>query len=175
MAHIRPIPRERAALVLRSLYDSLAKQLGATPKLFQTMAHRPELLLTFANVHRELWTGGAVDTGLKRLAALRTAALNRCRYARTLHAKAAASAGVSAEQVAALERDDWEASGLFDERARAVLRLAETVTAAGSLTEENFAQLRKWFGDAHLVELCLLVGAENLLNRFALCFQVEEE
>lgn len=80
MARIRPIPKERAAVVLRSLYAAAEKQFGTVPNLFKTMAHRPELLLTFANFYKELWTGGAVDAQTKELAAVRTAVLNACHY-----------------------------------------------------------------------------------------------
>lgn len=80
MARIRPIPKERAAVVLRSLYDAAEKQFGAVPNLFRTMAHRPELLVTFANFYKELWTGGTLDAKTKELAAVRVAVLNGCHY-----------------------------------------------------------------------------------------------
>ena len=177
MARIRPIPRDRSAMILRSLYDALAYRFGgATPNLFQTMAHRPELLLTFSNVHKELWTGGVLDAKTKALVALRAAAVNGCRYSLGLNAAAARSAGVTEKQVAALSGDNWEAAALFDERETAVLRLAEKLTRApGSVTDEEITRLHKWFGDAHLVELHILIGAENLLHRVALGLNVEPE
>ena len=36
-------------------------------------------------------------------------------------------------------------------------------------------RLRKWYGDSHLVELALFVGALNLLDRFALAFALAPE
>ena len=176
MPRIRPIPRERSAVILRNLYDALAHRFGTTPNLFKTMAHRPELLLTFSNVHKELWTGGVLDPRTKALAALRTAVVNGCRYSLALNAAFARSAGLSAEQLAALERDDWHSSGLFDEKDAAVLRLAEKLTCApGSITDDEIAHLRKWFGDAHVVELHILIGAENMLHRVALGLNVEAD
>ncbi|MGH9812459.1 MAG: carboxymuconolactone decarboxylase family protein [Candidatus Acidiferrales bacterium] len=176
MPRIRPIPRERSAMILRSLYDALAHRFGATPNLFQTMAHRPELLLTFSNVHKELWTGGVLDPRTKAVVALRSAAVNGCEYSLKLNAAATRSAGVSEKHIAALSGDNWEASGLFDEREAAVLRLAEKLTRApGSVTDEEVAHLHKWFGDAHLVELHILIGAENLLHRVALGLGVEPD
>ena len=176
MARIRPIERERSAVILRNLYDALAHRFGSTPNLFKTMAHRPELLLTFSNVHKELWTGGVLDPRTKALAALRTAAINGCRYAQGLNAGFARGAGLSAEQTVALERDDWQSSGLFDEKDTAVLRLAETLTRApASVTDEDIAHLKKWFGNAHLVELHILIGTENLLHRVALGLAVEAD
>ncbi|MFQ5663660.1 MAG: carboxymuconolactone decarboxylase family protein [Terriglobia bacterium] len=83
---------------------------------------------------------------------------------------------MSEEQIAALNRDDWEAAGVFDERARAVIRLAEKLTRApGSVTDDDIKKLRKWFGESHLVELALIIGTMNLTNRFNLCFDVELE
>lgn len=176
MARIRPIPKERAAVVLRSLYDALEKQYGAVPTLFQTMAHRPELLLTLSNFFKELWTGGVLEVKTKELVALRAAAVNGCRYSTARHTATARRAGVSDAQAAALQRDDWEASGLFEERERAVIRLAEKLTrAAASIREDELQALRQWFGEAHLVELCLVIGAANLTNRFAQCFALEPE
>ncbi|HXE76530.1 MAG TPA: carboxymuconolactone decarboxylase family protein [Candidatus Xenobia bacterium] len=176
MPRIRPIPKDRSAVILRNLYDALEHRFGTTPNLFKTMAHRPELLLTFSNVHKELWTGGVLDPRTKALAALRTAGVNGCRYALALNAPFARSAGLSAEQMAALERDDWQSAGSFDEKDAAVLRLAEKLTRApASVTDEDIADLKKWFGDAHLVELHILVGAENLLQRMALALQVEAD
>jgi AhpD family alkylhydroperoxidase len=177
MPRIRPIPKDRSAMILRSLYDALAHRFGGTtPSLFQTMAHRPELLLTFSNVHKELWTGGVLDPKTKALVALRAAGVNNCRYSLLLNAAAARSVGVTAEQLGTLSGDNWEASGLFDERESAVLRLTEKLTRApGSVTDEEIAHLRRWFGDAHLVELHVLVGTENLLHRLALGLAVEPD
>ncbi|MGH9863275.1 MAG: carboxymuconolactone decarboxylase family protein [Candidatus Acidiferrales bacterium] len=174
MARIRPIPKERAAVVLRNLYDAAEKQFGAVPHLFQTMAHRPELLLTFANFHRELWTGGAVEGKIKELAGARAAALNGGPYSITHHGAAGERTGLSEQQQAAVQRDDWPASGVFDERERAVVRLAENLTRApASITDEDIQALRRWFGEAHLVELALLIATVNLTSRFSQCFAVE--
>lgn len=176
MARIRPIPKERSAVILRNLYDALEHRFGTTPNLFKTMAHRPELLLTFSNVHKELWTGGVLDPRTKALAALRTAVVNGCRYAQALNAGFARSAGLSTEQTAALAHDDWPSSGSFDEKDTAVLRLAEKLTRApATVTDEDITHLKKWFGDAHLVELHILIGTENLLHRVALGLGIEAD
>lgn len=176
MARIRTIPRDRAAVVLRSLYDAAETQFGRVPNLFSTLAHRPELLLTFWNFYRELWTGGVLDAKTKEMAALRTAAIHNCRYSAAQHSASGQRAGLSAAQLTALQGDDWETSGLFDVREQAVLRLAEKLTRApASISDEEIQALRKWYGESHLVELALVIGALNLTDRFALCFGVELE
>jgi uncharacterized peroxidase-related enzyme len=176
MARIRTIPKERAAVVLRSLYDAAENQFGRVPNLFKTMAHRPELLLTFWNFYRELWTGGVVDVKTKELAALRTAVLNGCHYSIAQHSASGKRSGLTAEQVAALKSGEWRASGLFDEREQAVIGLAEKLTRSrDSVVDDDIQTLRKWYGESHLVELNLLIGTMNLINRFNQCFAVDLE
>ena len=97
MARITLIEKSRAAVVLRNLYEFAEKQFGAVPNLFKAMAHRPELLVTFANFYRELWSGGGVDLKTKEIAALRTAFLNGCHYCSTRHAASGKRAGLSEE------------------------------------------------------------------------------
>lgn len=83
---------------------------------------------------------------------------------------------MTGEQIAALKGDDWQASGLFDEREQQVIRLAEKLTRApASVTDQELQALRKWFGEAHLVELNLVIGTMNLTNRFNECFAVDLE
>ncbi len=83
---------------------------------------------------------------------------------------------MSEGQIAALRRDDWETSSTFDDKEKAVIRFSEKLTRVpASVTDDDVKSLRKWFGEAHLVELNLIIGTMNLTNRFNLCFGVELE
>lgn len=83
---------------------------------------------------------------------------------------------MSDEQISALRSGAWENSVAFDKQQKAVIRLAEKLTQApGSVTDEDIKELRKWFGESHLVELNLVIGTMNLTNRFNQCFAVELE
>jgi len=176
MARITLIEKGRAAIVLRNLYDFAEKQFGVVPNLFKAMAHRPELLVTFANFYKELWTGGGVDLKTKEIAGLRAAFLNGCQYCSTRHTASGKRAGLSDEQIQALREGGYATSAAFDEREKAVARLAEKVTThPNAVTDEDIRQLRKWFGEADLVELNLIIGTMNLTNRFNECFAVELE
>jgi uncharacterized peroxidase-related enzyme len=176
VARIRPIPRDRAALILRNVYDSAERQFGSTPLITQVLAHRPELLLTFANFERELWTGGVLDAKTKALLAVRVSALNGCNYSLTRHRVLARQAGVSPEQVTLLESGAASTSELFEAREQAVLRLAEKlVREPGAVSDDDVQALRKWHGDSHLVELALFVGALNLLDHFAVAYALEPD
>lgn len=176
MPRIRSVPKDRAALILRNLYDAAEKQFGVTPNLFKSMAHRPELLLTFWNFYRELSTGGVVDVKTKEMAALRLAHLTGTPYAVARHQSSARRAGLTAQQAEALAGADWSAAGLFDDREQAVLRFTEKLARdPHAVSDDDIQALRKWYGESHLVELNLYVGAALLLNRFADCFALEPD
>jgi AhpD family alkylhydroperoxidase len=174
MPHIRPIPKERAAHICRMLYETTEKETGATPNIFRTMAHRPELLVTFGNFYRELWTGGVLERKIKELVAVRVAALDACQYWLARHLVSAREVGLTGVQVAAVASGEWEKSTAFDDREKAVLRFVDKVVVEPSrISDGEIGNLRKWFGEAHLTELVLLAGTMNLLDRFANAFGVE--
>jgi len=176
MARITLIEKERAAMILRSLYENAERQYGFVPNFYKAMVHRPELLVTFANFQRELWTGGGVDIQLKGLTGLRAAVLSGCPYCTAHRTAGAVRSGVSQQKIAEVRDGSHATTPVLDERERAVIRLAEKIMREpGSVTEEDLRQLRKWFGEADLVELVLLVGATNLTSRFNLCFATQLE
>lgn len=174
MPRIRPIPKERAAHICRMLYENTEKEAGSTPNVFRTMAHRPELLVTFGNFYRELWTGGVLERKTKEMVALRVAALDACQYWLARHLISAREAGLNGVQVAAVSSGEWEKSAEFGEQEKAVLRFVDKVVVEPNrISDADMATLRKWFGEGHLTELVLLVGTMSLLDRFASAFALE--
>ena len=83
---------------------------------------------------------------------------------------------MSDEQINALRSDAWRESPALDEREKAIVHLADKLTRApASVADGDVLPLRKWFGEAHLAELALVVGTMNLTNRFNLCLDIELE
>jgi alkylhydroperoxidase family enzyme len=72
--------------------------------------------------------------------------------------------GLTAEDWNALKRADY---ARFTEKERAALVYAEKLTRTPhEITDADVASLKKYFSDAEVVDLHLLVGAANLTNRF---------
>lgn len=70
----------------------------------------------------------------------------------------------------------WERSERFTDVERAVLRLAEAMTAApATVSAELFAELREHFDDGQVVELASSLAWENYRARFNRVFEVEAE
>ncbi|MDQ2743375.1 MAG: hypothetical protein M3Z66_13930 [Chloroflexota bacterium] len=91
-----------------------------------------------------------------------------------IHAAGGSRAGLSHEKIAAVEV--WRSSQLFDEAERAVLDLAEAMTATPvSVSDELFGRLQRHFDEAQLVELAAEIAFENFRARFNRTFEVEAQ
>jgi alkylhydroperoxidase family enzyme len=75
-----------------------------------------------------------------------------------------------------LDLPEYERSGRFDERERAVLRYADAMTATPvEVPDELFADLRGFLDERQLVELTSAIAWENYRARFDHAFGVEAE
>jgi 4-carboxymuconolactone decarboxylase len=82
--------------------------------------------------------------------------------------------GLTQEKLAALA--DYESSGAFGDVERAVLRYADALTATPvDVPDALWAELRRHFDDAQLVELTSALAWENYRARFNHALEVEAE
>lgn len=166
MAVIDPIPREKAPAELQETYQGLTKGAGRVPDFYGVMAHHPSALRNFLPLYASIMREGTLDARYTELAYLKTSHLNGCEYCSRAHTPAAKRAGITAEQIAAL--NFYERSPLFDEKDKAVLLYAERLTrAAGAgLRDMAVGELKKHLTDDQIVELALVVCMANFTNRF---------
>lgn len=82
--------------------------------------------------------------------------------------------GASDEKIAAIY--DFRASDLFSAAEKAALTLAEEMSATpADVSDETFAEVRKWFNEAEMVELVGTIAMENYRARFNRAFDVESQ
>jgi AhpD family alkylhydroperoxidase len=104
------------------------------------------------------------DARLKQLAELRVAALVGCRFCLDIGSALVAQAGISAEQVAAL--NDYESSAAFSPREKAILRYADAMTATPvEIGDALVTELLRSMNEPQLVELTAAIAHENLRAR----------
>lgn len=80
MGRIRKLDRNEADAEVQAIYDRFLQERGNVPNMFQTVAHRPELLKTMIAHFRAVMGTGTLSAKLKEMAVLRTSWLNRCAY-----------------------------------------------------------------------------------------------
>src|SRR6266571_849814 len=83
------------------------------------------------------------------------------------------SPAVAQGQIDALP--EWQGSKSFDDRERAVLSYTDCVTREIRVPDSVFAQARRHFDDRELVELTATVAGYNLVSRFLVAMQIDQE
>ena len=120
--------------------------------------------------------GYVMNSGLPaeliELVFLRTSQINNCAYCLDMHTRDLLAKGVPIEKLALVQA--WaEAGNLFDDRERAALAWAESVTrvADTGVPDQAYDAARKVFGERELVDLTLSIGLMNAYNRMAISFR----
>ena len=103
---------------------------------------------------------------------LRISQINNCAYCLDMHTRDLLKKGQKIEKLALVQA--WaEAGNLFDERERAALAWAETVTrvAETGVPDDAFQAARAVFEEKELVDLTMAIGLMNVYNRMAISFR----
>ena len=109
---------------------------------------------------------------LVELVYLRISQINNCAYCLDSHTRDLLKKGVKIEKLALVQA--WrEAGSLFDDRERAALAWAETVTrvAETNVPDEAYQAARAAFDERELVDLTIAIGLMNAYNRMAISFR----
>src|SRR6202790_1501579 len=113
-----------------------------------------------------------LPAALVELVYLRVSQINNCAYCLDSHTRDLLKKGQKVEKLA-LVQAAAEAGNLFDERERAALAWAETVTrvAETGVPDEAYEAARRVFEERELVDLTIAIGLMNAYNRMAISFR----
>src|SRR3982074_29648 len=103
---------------------------------------------------------------------LRVSQINNCAYCLDMHTRDLLKKGQRIEKLALVQA--WaEGGNLFDERERAALAWAETVTrvAEAGVPDEAYQAARAVFEERELVDLTIAISLMNVYNRMAISFR----
>lgn len=115
---------------------------------------------------------GTLEPALIELVLMRVSQINGCAYCLDMHTRALIKEGVAVEKLALLQA--WrEAGKLFDEREKAALAWAESVTQVAStgVPDSDFQAAKQVFSEKELVDLTIAIGLMNAYNRLAISFR----
>jgi AhpD family alkylhydroperoxidase len=108
---------------------------------------------------------------MRALIELRVSQINGCAYCVDLHSQQARKAGESQQRLDCLPA--WRETSFYDERERAALAWAESVTlvAQPGVPDATYEEARQQFSEKELVDLTVVVAAMNAWNRIAVSFR----
>ncbi len=157
--------------------DKTREILGNTPRklnVARMIANASDAVFqNFSRLGNSLMTRGKLDKKLRELAILRNARVCNSLYEYTQHVPIARAAGLSDDQIAAI--DNWESAQCFHEIERLVLRFTDEVARNVKGTHETLEALKKNLGTGEIVELIMAIGFWGMVARVLETTEVELE
>jgi uncharacterized peroxidase-related enzyme len=165
MPRLQPLPPETTP-ELKSHFDFFISTLGFTPNSVLTMQRKPKLVQAFAQLNGAVMDpAGEVDLGFRRLVGHVASKAAGCLYCQAHTLLGAHNFGVSDEKLAAVW--NYATSPLYTDRERVALDFALAAAAQpNAVTDEQFAQLRRYWSEGEIVELLGVVAMFGFLNRW---------
>jgi alkylhydroperoxidase family enzyme len=173
MARVGLLNKEQADPEVQEMFEKMENKGFPILNLYRVMAHCPQLGRSFLRLGNMILFKGTLPPDLRELAILRVGHISRAKYEWTQHVPIALSAGAKQEQIDALP--DWENSGKFSPRERAVLRYTDEVTRDIRVKDPTFAAVRGFLNEEGVVELTLTIGYYAMVCRILEALQIELE
>ena len=161
-----------------ALVDAIrARRGGRLLHLDRMLLHSPSLAAGWNGHLKAVRNELALDPRLRELAMCAVASLNGAHYEFHHHAPEFMRAGGTARQVEALREPERAAqqAGLFDDTARAALRLTIEMTRQVTVSDGTFADVHAALGDRRTVELVGVIATYNMVSRFLVALGIEPE
>ncbi|MFI9360464.1 carboxymuconolactone decarboxylase family protein [Kitasatospora sp. NPDC053057] len=109
-----------------------------------------------------------LDPALVELVQMRTSQLNNCAYCLDMHAKDARKAGETDERIHLLPVWHEAPDGVYSERERAALAVAEEIVRiGGGVSDAVYARAAEHFAEtelAQLISVCFTINTWNRIN-----------
>ena len=180
VARVRMIEPDEADAETRRVYDGVVRQWGRISNFSKVLAHQPAALegwmlpnemIRLANV-----TSDPDYVKILQLVIIRTSALNGSAYCMSHNVPLARKIGLTGEQIAAAQGDDYMRSAALDARQKAAICWAEAVTRMAARDDEAaFAEMKKHFSEKQIVELTVFCGMWNYSNRLCEALRIDLE
>lgn len=164
MALVPPLSKD-AACDQAELLELVESVMGFVPNSMLTMAHRPDILQSFAMMAGTINAPGEVGNELKRLVAEVASKAAGCQYCVAHTAHQAERAGIAPEKLDAVW--SFETSPLFTDAERAALTLAMKGAQVPSLVDaDDMKTMRAHFNKGEIVEIVAVISLFGFLNRW---------
>jgi len=150
---------------------SLEEKSKKPSPFFRTMAQRADVLKNFVPLYGTIMGPGPTDRRIKELVYLTCSYANECAFCTSAHVASGKKAGITEEELRALQTDQDHG---FTEAERAAIQYARELTQTASGDDSREA-LFQHFTDEQVVEITLVAAMSNFTNRFNNGLQVMPE
>ena len=179
MQRLPKIEKENISGDLARFYEAVTGLLGRVPNFYRTISHAPwlaMLLLPFNAAVQRQWPGSRLPGRIKELVVIKTSHVNGCRYCYAHNTALGQAAGITHEEITELSSNDYLQSKTLSDAEKAAVQWAEAVTQnTAAKRADLFAEMKRLFSDAEIVELTFVSAMFNMINRLNDSLQVPIE
>jgi uncharacterized peroxidase-related enzyme len=165
MSRVKPLKRQDVP-ELEPFLSATEKRMGFVPNSQLIMAYKPKLLQAFSQLGQAVHDPtNKTPPQLRTLVAHMASKSAGCQYCVAHTGESAHNANVEDQKIAATGQ--YETSPFFNDAERAALRFAQHAAAVpNAATDEDFALLRRHYGEEEIVELVGVIAYFGFLNRW---------
>ena len=151
---------------MRAEFERCAREGTPRPESQAIRAHVPAVFWSFANSWRDVFKNGVADHGIKELCRIYVSRSVLCEFCGNQRSIKAAKQGIVEDDYRDLI--NFESSSRYDERQKAALAYAESITWDLPVDDKFWARLHKHFSEPELVEIgyfiALTMGQQRWLR-----------
>lgn len=162
---------EEADVLGHEIIDACTQLLGRVSNSTRVIAkHSPYVsrwFLGFVASLRQPDLGATTEPRLRALATIKTSMTNECAYCTSHTSHYGEALGLTSEELEEMQSEAWKKSDRFSERDKAAIAWSEAMTRNTAKQDAAlWADMKRLFSEAEIVEISLCCGLFNLLNRF---------
>lgn len=176
VSKLPPLDSPDANPVVAEMFNSLTRSGARILNVHRTLAHAPHVLKGWGGLSRSLRHDSKLDRALCELAIMRQSQLMKSDYEWYVHRAMCRTIGMPDEKID--EMANWEASEVYTDVERLVLRYTDAVVSGHDVDPALFAEVLAKFGTKEFVELtatiCYFIGTSFLLNTLGVRVGEEE-
>ena len=161
-------PGTRPALA--ALEAKIIAKRGRITPLYQHLLNSPVMAEGWEEFLSAVRQRNSLPADLRELIILRVAVLNRAPYEFDAHIEHALKAGLPHTKIEAVK--ELKVATLFSEEEQVVLALTDTMTRFIEVPDELFARVSTYFEGQRLLDLCITIGAYNMVSRVLVALHI---
>lgn len=155
---------------LAALEAKIIAKRGRITPLYQHLLNSPVMAEGWEEFLSAVRQRNSLPADLRELIILRVAVLNRAPYEFDAHIEHALKAGLPHTKIEAVK--ELKVATLFSEEEQVVLALTDTMTRDIEVPDELFARVSTYFEGQRLLDLCITIGAYNMVSRVLVALHI---
>lgn len=138
-------------------------------------ARKPELLSFAMKIAKFEEKQNSLSPDLRLLIKVATATQNGCTFCQDIALAHAVKGKIGTEKFVALITKDEAKMSVFSEKEQIVLAVLEEYNTERNVSDETFAELRKYFNETEIIEILALNAFEHFYNAMTIPLRIESD